>query len=121
VRGAPGVWLEILQAGEIPGPVGKDGTALLNISDLLKWVGEKRKQGRRWNDLTTKDFQDFFGKAMGFERPKSAQKGLYEEKRRYWFIPPLSACRQLWDDKKWTVTWPPNVDDWSGWEMLDKP
>jgi hypothetical protein len=104
LKGIDDVWYEILQSGEIPGIVDKDGCAYMRSGDLVQWA--LRRDGRRWSGLREVAIGMFFRAGSGRGRPgmnyARVRIPLFETGTRDWAykIPTLAKAREDWDSKR---------------------
>jgi hypothetical protein len=115
--GAEAIYYECLCAGRIPGVVQREGTVLLEISQLLEWAREKRHDEWRW--VKVQHIGNLFGPARGlnYRCPKLGPRG---NQRRKLEIPSLVVAREDWDRKHFEGNWHDDEANWKAeeWEAL---
>lgn len=117
-EGAPDVWYECLCAGRVPGIVQKDGTALLEISQLLDWA--RNRQHHEWKWVKAWHLGNLFGAQRGFNY-HSQKLGPRGNQLRKIVIPGLMVARQDWDTKHFEGDWHNDEENWKAeeWESCE--
>jgi len=105
--GIDGLWQECLKQGAIPGK-GSGSFILIRAETLLSYATTLRN--REFQDLRTHHVEKLFGaKGMDFlNKPVREDKQLV----RYWHIPSLATCRELWNKRKFPIKWQNLEDEW---------
>jgi hypothetical protein len=108
--GVDAAWYECLYRGELPGAFSGH---LLVGRRFLEWA---KRQRRGWENITSEQLGHLLYsnprgvQAMNFTK---AQKPDPSGARvRVFCIPPLKQARAAWDEKRFTVEWPDQDDDW---------
>lgn len=115
LRNVEAAWFECLHLGNLPGRLESDGTARMRSIDFFNWAASQK--GRFWNDLRVQALSSLFGKTgkdkkkgMGFSSVQGTRQG---DRSRYWIIPKLSECREIWSERRFNGEWSEETECWS--------
>lgn len=99
--GAEAIWFELLCSGLLPGGTKlKNGEHAVTTQSLIEWANKQNRH--RWESNET-----LWGKLLGTNTNGSGESAIRPGMRfgkrdhpRRWVIPPLAACRALWEEKR---------------------
>lgn len=112
LRSVDNAWFECLYNGAIPACVNDDGTAWLSGTVFAEWA--KKQSNTRWHRISSRAVAMLLGETVkGHQSGMGWQQKQREEARhRFWDVPTLSQCRELWSKLRFKTEWPNDGNAW---------
>jgi hypothetical protein len=103
---------EILETGLLPCTLAENGRINVNLNQVLGWVIKKRPE---WSRIKYNALRNVFGeRGLNFKpvRVKAEFDGQQGVRTRFWQLPDLKTCRNMWDKKYFKIKWADDGDKW---------